>query len=229
LFAGAVLFLGVTAYGRSDLGTDFARTSRYTHAVVAMMLPALGVAIDALARRWRATTPVLALIVVVGVVGNVNAVRIVNTTDRAFLLALPRSRFASQVPASTQPDPINAPKLTIGWLLNAKEQGRLPTSHSTSADLATADLALAVHRVGGPVPSFKCTTFSRPLTLHLKPGRFAFAGLIHLRLAATTSEGLTFRSVVRRSAVEVLEDVTVVLTPEGPSHTAALCTHTQGR
>jgi hypothetical protein len=223
LLVGAVFFLTVTAYGRTIFGNEFARTSRYAHIVVAMLIPAIGVAIDALARRWRAAVPVLVVVLLLGVPGNIAATRPYNSTDRAFVLALPNSPLATQVPPSTQPDIVSAPRLTIGWLLQAKADGTLPAPGPIAPDVAsTADLMLAVHRINQPLPEMRCAPFIQTITRHLDPGLFALGGQVHIRLASSEEGGFTFRSSLR-APVEVLLPIDVVLTPLGRNHTAVFC------
>jgi hypothetical protein len=54
MLVGAFVFIIGTAVGRTALfGADFARSGRYMHIVAALCLPALAVAVDALARRGR--------------------------------------------------------------------------------------------------------------------------------------------------------------------------------
>src|SRR5262249_20173586 len=57
LAIGACAVLAVTAVNRASFGAGWARQSRYVSLVVAMILPALAVATEALVRRWRAALP----------------------------------------------------------------------------------------------------------------------------------------------------------------------------
>ena len=71
MLLGSLVFLGVTALGRgASFGIAFAERSRYVHVVVALTVPALAVAADGIARRWRVLTPVLIVLFLVGVPGN---------------------------------------------------------------------------------------------------------------------------------------------------------------
>ena len=58
LFLGAFGLLAITAINRSAFGSDWARQSRYVSLVTAMMLPAIAIAADAIATRWRMFLPV---------------------------------------------------------------------------------------------------------------------------------------------------------------------------
>ena len=55
MLIGVVVLSVLSAMGRWYFGPAVARSSRYVHIGAALTLPALAVAIDAIARRWRAT------------------------------------------------------------------------------------------------------------------------------------------------------------------------------
>jgi hypothetical protein len=75
LCLGAVVFLTIAAFGRATLyGPSFARQGRYVHIVVALSLPAIAVAAEAIALRWRLAMPLLLALLLTGVPGNVWAV-----------------------------------------------------------------------------------------------------------------------------------------------------------
>jgi hypothetical protein len=74
LLVGALAFLLITGVGRaSAFGPDFARGGRYVHVLAALTLPALALAADALVRRWRVAVPVVAVLLVIGIPGNIEA------------------------------------------------------------------------------------------------------------------------------------------------------------
>ena len=67
LAVGAILFLLLTAVRRSATqGPLFAERSRYVWVLVALLVPALAVAADAIARRWRWATPIFVVIFLLG-------------------------------------------------------------------------------------------------------------------------------------------------------------------
>jgi hypothetical protein len=158
LLAGAVIFLVITGSGRAGSilfvpvgGPENARASRYVYIVVALALPAIAVAGEAIIRRWRVVAPVVLVLPLLGLAGNVeklahfhrgNAAR---ASDRAYILNAPRLPLASSLPRSTQPDPFHAPGLTLGWLIDGVRSGRVPAPRPTAAvALATETLKLAV-------------------------------------------------------------------------------------
>src|SRR5437763_2018466 len=53
LLLGAIFFLTVTASGRTGLGADYARQSRYLHLVAALLVPPIALGAEAVARQRR--------------------------------------------------------------------------------------------------------------------------------------------------------------------------------
>ena len=120
LLLGSLVFLIVTGLARSGqhaeiagkLGTgpERARLSRYVYVVAAMALPAIAIAVDAIARRWRLLTIPLVVLLLAGVPGNVHQLRIytnLSSIDRAQLrvqiLEAPRLPLARKLPAGAEP------------------------------------------------------------------------------------------------------------------------------
>lgn len=135
LLVGAVTFLSLTGYARwTASGSDaFADTSRYQHMVVAFTVPAIGVAVDALVRRWRASIAALGVLFVVGLVANIAVFGEASAFlgpqwdhHRDVVLGTTRSPLATQVSPNVRVDPAGAFFLDIGWLLEADRLGRLP-------------------------------------------------------------------------------------------------------
>jgi hypothetical protein len=71
MLAGTVVFLVISGLGRAtSFGPHFARSSRYLHLVAALSLPAVAVAAQAVAQRWRAIGPAVVVLLVIGIPGN---------------------------------------------------------------------------------------------------------------------------------------------------------------
>jgi hypothetical protein len=173
LLVGAFLFLAVSGYGRSAFGVDYAHESRYVHLVAAMSLPAIAVAADALARRWRFLTPVVLVLLVVGIPGNLAAVdptgnQVFTLGDRNGLLRLASSPFMHRVPRSVHPIPVTAYDVTVGWLLDGIAAGRIPPGRPLSpVDDATLMLRLVLVP-SAPVGSWThCALVQKPRRLAL--------------------------------------------------------------
>jgi hypothetical protein len=73
MLAGTIVFLVISGVGRStSFGPDFARSSRYLHLVAALALPAIAVAAQAVAQRWRMLAPAVVVLLLVGIPGNLH-------------------------------------------------------------------------------------------------------------------------------------------------------------
>lgn len=178
LAAGAVLLLVMTAAGRSDLGTTYAREGRYVYLVAAMMLPALALAADSFVRRWERLLPIAIALFVVGVPANMlaaikaqNDLKPFYATTRQMVLSIPRNPLARQVPRSLRPEPIFSPQLTVGWLLDESAHNRLPAPRITSPPgLVDSTFRLSFAQGRGPAPTTGCHQLDGPLALELKRG-----------------------------------------------------------
>ena len=155
LLVGAFASLSITGIARAAaFGTESARTGRYLYVFVALTLPALGLAADAVARRWRMLAPVVLVLMLVGIPGNINALlqrrkeeRSSQAENRRLILTLPRLPIAHEVPPSVRPEQQLAKPLTLGWLLNGVASDRIPKpARITPVDAATATLHLALNQ-----------------------------------------------------------------------------------
>ena len=73
LLAGGIVFLVTSGLGRAtSFGPDFARSSRYVYFVAALVLPALAVAAEAVGQRWRILAPVVVVLLLIGIPGNLD-------------------------------------------------------------------------------------------------------------------------------------------------------------
>jgi hypothetical protein len=155
LLVGAFVFLLVAGSGRARGGPDLARLSRYTHLVVALSLPAIAVAADAVVRRWRLLAPAVLALMVIGIPGNVRsllderrggtaAAGIAKAADfrdlRVLLLSFPSVSTESEIPAWVRPLPAwrnrtnHVSAVTLGWLRDGVADGRIPRPPPISAE-----------------------------------------------------------------------------------------------
>jgi hypothetical protein len=178
LLAGAFLFLLVTGLVRSGqaaalagtrgTGPERARQSRYVYLVAALALPALAIAADTLARRWRALTIPIVVLLLLGVPGNVEDLRTyanLSSLDRAEfrreVLAAPRLPIADRLPRTLKPAPTASfYGLTLGWLIDSLPSGRIPSPGTlTPTQQSTLELRLALQRALVPTHD-RCRTLS---------------------------------------------------------------------
>jgi hypothetical protein len=174
---GAVVFASISGVGRWFFGIAYSQSSRYVYLVVALILPALAVAADALIQRWRWSTPLVVLALLAGVPANVAAF---DKSDEVpgyaraapeKYLALSQSALASRVPPAVQPDPLASPDLTAGWLAQAGRHGWLPQVAVSADAAADADLHLSLIQQRMAWPSTgQCQAVPRSIDLHLRRG-----------------------------------------------------------
>jgi hypothetical protein len=107
-------------------------------------------------RRWPAVGAVLLGALVVAIPPNVyllqhNArARVFVQDTKDLLLSMPDRPIAQRVSPSNRPDPSYAPWVTVGWLLTAARDKKLPRVRPASPELAaTQDLNLVLQ----PLPS----------------------------------------------------------------------------
>lgn len=178
LLAGSLVFLVTTARSRSSLAIpDYAGTSRYVSLTVAMVLPAFAVAADALARRRPLLVPVTMVMLLAGIPGSLHNVengqrqlRSRYSFTRATMLSLPRDPLAKGVPRSLRPEQFSARDVTVGWLLDAAKEHRVPASPRISDALASSHFRLAFYQLDGPTPTAGCATVAGPMSTTVRVG-----------------------------------------------------------
>ena len=117
-----------------------------------MVLPALGVAVDAVMLRWRRVAPVVVVLLLIGVPGNINAIvdhmnkPVVQNQAHVSAHAphAPRRRREGGTRDAAIPDQEFAHFVTIGWLLDGVASGRIPKpKHISPADEAMDTIRLS--------------------------------------------------------------------------------------
>jgi len=233
LLIGAAAFLLIAAFDRSGVGASAAKLSRYLHILAALVLPAVGVAIDALLRRRRLLGVVAAAVLVAGIPGNVaqardyaHRQRPVDDATRQTMLSIARTPLAREVPRGLRPDPNRAPTLTVGWLLDGVASGRVPTTHTPTPTAAlTNRLRLSLLELDQR-SGLACRPLKGPEVLHLRRGdRFGIVG----KTVVVLVDGANARSapvafgvgLLNPSLAHTLEvvagPVTIRIGPGGPS------------
>jgi hypothetical protein len=239
MLAGAVAFLVISGIARAGtFGTQSAGEPRYYTFVVALGLPALILAADAVWRRWRVAGAVAVALLLVGIPGNLAAVSDVEARtaltqrSRDLILALPRVPAAATAPDDLRPGPewYVGPDLTMGWLRAGVEEGWLPDPGPI--DPVTFDEAtfrLSLYQTDGPDPAPGCPSLEgAPVVLALQPGD-AFTidgGSVRVTRVdeGARAEEHTIYNPNRGHRVEVLAGpMTVELTSEGRNGPGLLC------
>lgn len=107
---------------------------------------------------------------------------------RRVVLAVPASSVARAVPGDVHPNPneLTTANVTVGFLLQAAEDGRIPTID----DLSTAEeqrivtrLSISQNLVADPDPEGSCTTTSTPIAVTAERGdRFLLGSAVRISL-----------------------------------------------
>lgn len=181
LLIGAVAFMAVTGFGRANdalPSTETYAASRYIYIAAAMLIPAIAVAASYVISRWPLSWPVVVLVLVLGVPGNIAVLHrnnYLHTLDayRQRLLTIPRLPIASSLPRSYRPDTdyLYDPWVTLGWLLDGVKEGKVPPppARPTPIEAAFLTLQLAWHP-GAPAPGGTCQPVPGAMDVHVVAG-----------------------------------------------------------
>jgi hypothetical protein len=174
MLVGALVFLAVAGYGRADsFGIEFAERSRYGHIVLALSSPAIAVAVNALTNLRRAAGVVIAALLVAGIPTNLNTVANARFGDPDVTMAMAHAPLARQVPASDRPDLTGQPRLTVGWLVDNADAGRIPKSNPSPTTAAEATIRLSLEQQHAPIAkAASCVPLGRkPVERRLAKGQ----------------------------------------------------------
>lgn len=201
LLVGAVVFAVSTGVERATWAPP--SQSRYLYVMVYMIVPALGIAVDALMRRGRVITIVVLVLLGATIPGNLRA--LTNYVEqqkgtqglfRAMILTLPRIPNAGQTPDATVVHTGLAPcDITMGWLRDGAESGRIPRPARINAvEIANDRLYLSLvvkpvclHQPALPAPSpvaERCVHLAKSVAVRLTPGEVVTLERGDIRLTA---------------------------------------------
>ena len=237
----AIAFLMFSGYGRVGvLGTDVATSSRYQHVIVALLLPALAVALDGFSRLWRPLTPILCCVLVLGIPGNVEVLadytrarERMHRDYRRFIGSIPRTEYASQVPPTVRPDTHHGDhaEITVGWLLAGANSGRIPNpGHVTPDKAATIRFHLSLlQQSDEPLVRSDCQVITGPIEWQFEEGEsiaFESDGILSVTPvpgAVSPAVAMGFRSENGSRLVAVLGPLEVILRPVNPFLPMSVC------
>jgi hypothetical protein len=232
LLAGGGTFLLVTASGRAAIyGSVSANESRYLHVLSALMLPAIAMGADALARRWRVMLPVAVALFLLAIPGNIDDLAQRDEGMGAFALgnpdlmrALPALPIAARVPPARSVSAA-APGVTIGWLRSLVRSGHLEPLRSAPAALVLqATTTLALHQRSSRTPAADCRVLEQPLLRALRANEsFALRGG-PVRVQSTSSPFVrrSFDSA-HGSTIKAAIPLEVTLSSVNPEQPAVVC------
>jgi hypothetical protein len=177
LLIGAVVGSAATAPQRFFLSPDEARTSRYLMISVALCLPALVFAANTILQRWRWTTPAMfALFLVPAPLNALQFNQFDNGVNNpafyqrliAFVTGVANSPLLEKTPAWVRPNAslVGMPDMTVGWLAEAKKEGKLPDPIPMGAPAKTQLPVQLGVSVITDVPTGKtCQTHTTPFNI----------------------------------------------------------------
>ncbi len=179
LLLGTPTLFAVVSTQRYWVGNAAASSSRYVSMATAFTLPALAVAAQAVAQRWRRFTPVVGVLLLSAVPANMG--KFGEGTSRRFfdnekqiMLGAAYSPLADRVSPDLQPhtELFGAPLVTIGFLIAARNAGRLPSQPSLT--LLKRDeivVRLGVEQLdAAPANHVNCRRYTNTLVLHPTKG-----------------------------------------------------------
>lgn len=178
LLVGGLGFLASTGFARAGrTGNDIPQATRYVYLTAAMVLPMIAVGIDRLAAQARGVGILGVAVLVIGVPGNIGALRAegyerltLGRKDVVLVGAnLPELR---QVPGERSPFGWFEGPITARWLRAAVARGEVPDIPAVAAQ-ARADIALEVvlDQFVGPPPGTVCPALVEPVQLSMKRGQ----------------------------------------------------------
>ena len=185
LLVGGVAFVLVTANARSAFGAGVARSSRYIYADAVFILPALAVAADAVARRWRFALPVVIVALLLPIPANIKAFdpgrsfynEAYFVHKRKEVEGIAWSPLAAKVSRSQRPvrDILGGEGPSVGWLLDARRAGRVPKPGTLGPDLEgeiliRLGIAQSLDNSSHPTAGRTCHTYHRGFNLDPRRG-----------------------------------------------------------
>ena len=236
LLIGVVAFMIITGFGRANNSlpsTDTYAASRYLYVAAAMLLPAIAVAASQLISRWTRLWPVVALVLVVGIPGNIIVLHRTNylhvlDSYRQFFLSIPRLPIATHLPRSLHPDPNFDSSVTVGWLLAGVQSGRIPppSPAPTAAQRALWTLQLA-WQPGVPAREVACQTIMLPALAHVRAGtRLTLDAPVNISYRYSPhrlSASIRLPALGRSGTFVSSWPMNVQIAPTSPRRTAVLC------
>jgi hypothetical protein len=135
MLGGALLFSGLAARGRWTLGESGAQSDRYLYVMAVLTIPALCLAAETVARRWPRARPAVVVLLLLPIPFNIRSFdeppfsAPYFAKQEALITGTVDLPLAHEVPADAVPpgwNPTMSKAMTVGFLLDAHAQGRLP-------------------------------------------------------------------------------------------------------
>ena len=182
---GSLVFYAIVAYGRAaGFAPKFAEIGRYLHLALALLLPAMAVATDAVIRRWHVLLVPVAAMFLIAVPANLAQVE---TLEKPMLEGTKRDVLLVARPEAIEglpPDlrPFRRNYISVGWLREQRAAGRIP---DPAGPVTAVDDANTFHVIAlsGPEPTkpTRCQPLRRPVVRVLRKGQtIRFRGQLYI-------------------------------------------------
>jgi len=241
LLIGAMVGMAAAAPERFWISPDEGAASRYVGVSVAMILPILAVAGDAVIRRWRVAAPLVFALFLIAVPWNISSLRTTGIVGpayyrslRTWVGSLPYYPGFDRVPAWVEPNSVSAfgtPDLTVGWLRQAARDGRLPPRGTIGPIGQTIiPVQLGVAAAPGPIPAgLSCHIYHQPLAISPQLGdTWQMGSDLQVSLGrGTQAAGLAapFQVTTREPLLKItLPDLHLLVTAPAGQTSFRLCT-----
>jgi hypothetical protein len=150
------------------------RAGRYVYVMAALLLPAIILAAQTIARAWRPAAALVVAMLVVSLAGNVNTLSSLPAQPylqglRRTMEIVPHLPPAQQAPDSLVVAPVQS-LATVGWLRAASRAGHIPDPGPlTEADISSTILILSFNRL--PTARLQqCRAVTSETVVVLRPG-----------------------------------------------------------
>jgi hypothetical protein len=238
LLLGAVLFELASGYRLPRfLGVEFADSSRYVYITVALALPALAVASEAIVSRWRAFGAVVAFAFLVPILPNLSGFegtalfnREFQQSRRALVVAMAYSPYVDQVPEWVEPDPglYASQEMDVGFLRAARRDGHLPPRPQSIDPRLESQMPIRFGLAHSDEPATsdpRCATHSESLRFEPRIGdRFTFLTPVNAKVVGFDGPASPVTLDPSAGPIEVvLDGLSLDLTPVKGRKDFVLC------
>ena len=231
MLVGAFVFAVAVGVERGDKVSAYS-TSRYMHAGLVFLLPALAVAAGHVARQWRAAYVVVFVLLVAGVPNNVMSVdddlrplKLEQALFRRDVLAIPTLGDIDTIDPNTGVLSLKTGLLPVGWLLDSVEAGKVPKPAVKSSETAAfAELRVSLSTILLPMPpNYRCELVRSPTHLALaKSELLRVGGRAQLR-PDVEPVPRRFLDVPPTMLIARREPVNVVISAHNPASPPLVC------
>lgn len=236
LLGAAFLSAVMSGTTRMALGLEQAKAGRFVGVLAALVLPAVAVAADALVRRWHAPAAIALSVFLIPLPFNAT---LFNTNEiltpgfyqsiSDYVVAVADHPAAREVPPWVKPNDtiLGQPDMTVGWLLDARDRGELPSDGAPlpPARYALIQLELGLPRIATDQPeATTCEERTQPLELHLRVGeRIYVEGGAWAGLESQGQQPPAWRGLEPGLYEAVLPDLDVIIAPSLGETSYTIC------